>query len=139
MTSVVSRSTNPFTDMLEWFDSGAPLMRGLGLAPYLHVEEYMDEGTYVVRAEMPGIDPDKDVTVSIDGDVLNIRGERREEKKEKNRSEMHYGSFSRSLRLPHDVKAEEVTATYTDGVLEVRVPAAAEEHPTMTIPVKREK
>ena len=51
----------------------------------------MDDGTYVLRAEMPGIDPDKDVSLDIEGDVLTISGERREEKKEKNRHELHYG------------------------------------------------
>lgn len=140
MTSIVQRSSNPLSEVLDWFESGAPFsLRGMGLAPYLHVEDYMEDDTFVVRAELPGIDPDKDVTVTIDGDLLNIRGERREEKKEKNRSELHYGSFTRTIRLPHDVLADDVTATYTDGVLEVRVPAGTPEHAATMIPVKREK
>lgn len=138
MTSIVTRPSHPLADVFDWFENGLNL-RGMGLAPYLHVEDFMEDDVYVVRAEMPGIDPDKDVTVTIDGDVLTISGERREEKKEKNRSEMHYGSFTRSMRLPHEVKAEEIEASYTDGVLEVRVPIAVPERPSTTIPVKRQE
>ena len=75
---------------------------------------------------MPGIDPDKDVTVSVADDTLTIRGERREQEKDKHHREFHYGSFQRSISLPKGVKADEITASYTDGVLEVRVPAAVE-------------
>jgi HSP20 family protein len=87
---------------------------------------------------MPGIDPDKDVELSIDDNVLTIRGERREENKDKHRHEFHYGAFSRTIPLPHDVKAEQVTATYVDGVLEVRVPARTEGHQPIAVPVQRE-
>jgi HSP20 family protein len=60
-----------------------------------------------------------------------VKGERREEHHEKNRREMHYGSFSRVLPLPAGVDADQVTASYADGVLEVRLPlgdAAPERH-----------
>lgn len=136
----VSRVSNPFAEMLDWLDSGAPFgFRSLGLTPYVRVEDFVEEGTYVLRAEMPGIDPDKDVTVSVDNDVLTIRGERREEEKEKNHREFHYGSFTRSITLPKGVNAEEISATYTDGVLEVRVPRAAEEATAVKVPVRREE
>lgn len=136
MTSIVTRPSHPIADMLDWFENGLGL-RGMGLTPYLHVEDFVEDGVHVVRAELPGIDPDKDVSVTIEDDVLTISGERREEKREKNRSEMHYGSFTRSIQLPHEVSAEEVTASYTDGVLEVRVPLGAPERTSTTIPVTR--
>ncbi|GAA6524596.1 Hsp20/alpha crystallin family protein [Intrasporangium sp. DVR] len=138
MTSIATRPTHPFAEVLDWFENGLNL-RGMGLSPYLHVEDFVEDDAYVVRAEMPGVDPDRDVRVAIEGDVLTITGERREEKREKNRSEMHYGSFTRSIRLPHEVSAEDVNATYVDGVLEIRVPVGAPERPTRRIPVTRKE
>lgn len=126
-------------DMLEWLESNSPFnVRGLGLAPYVRVEDFMEDDTYVLRAELPGIDPDKDVELHIEHDMLTITGERREEVKEKNHRELHYGSFRRTIPIPSGTKAEDVTATYADGVLEVRVPAKAEEaEPVKKIPVQR--
>jgi HSP20 family molecular chaperone IbpA len=125
-------------EMLDWLESNAPLnLHGVGLAPYVRVEDSMEEGAYVIRAEIPGIDPDKDVEVSVENDLLTIRGERREETKDKNRREFHYGSFRRTVSLPKGADAEKITASYTDGVLEVRVPTTAVEAPTMRIPVQR--
>jgi HSP20 family molecular chaperone IbpA len=140
MAKDVSKVTNPFAEMLDWLDSGAPFgLRSFGLTPYVRVEDFVEEGTYVLRAEMPGIDPDKDVTVSVEEDVLTIRGERREEEKDKQHREFHYGSFTRSITLPKGVDADEITATYTDGVLEVRVPKAAAESAAVTVPVRRQE
>jgi len=124
--------------MLDWLESSAGIgMRGLGLSPYVRVEDFTEDGTYVLRAELPGVDPDEDVELKIEGDMLTIRGERREEKKDKNHKEFHYGAFSRSIPLPAGVKAEDITATYTDGVLEVRVPARTETVTQVAIPVQR--
>lgn len=140
MAKDVSRVSNPFAEMLDWLDAGAPFgLRSFGLTPYVRVEDFVEEGSYVLRAEMPGIDPDKDVTVSVDNDVLTIKGERREEEKEKSRHEFHYGSFTRSITLPKGVNADEITATYKDGVLEVRVPQAAETSSAVKVPVRREE
>ena len=69
--------------------------------------------------------------------VLTISGERREETKEKNRQEFHYGSFRRTLTLPAGAQSDQVTAAYTDGVLEVRVPLSSEAPPTTRIPIQR--
>ncbi len=140
MTSVARHSPNPVADVLDWLESGPALgLRGFGLAPYVRVEDYMDDGTYVLRAEVPGIDPEKDVSLDIEGDVLTISGERREEKKDKNRHELHYGSFTRSIPLPRDVKTDEIKATYVDGVLEVRVPAMVAEHKPLKVTVERKE
>lgn len=137
--STVARKTSPMAEMLDWLESNAPLnLRGLGLAPYVRVEDYVEEGGYVVRAELPGIDPDQDVEVTVEGDVLTIRGERREETKDKNRREFHYGSFRRSVPLPKGTDPEKITASYTDGVLEVRVPAEDRgEAPSVRVPIQR--
>lgn len=69
-------------------------------------------------------------------DMLTISGERHEETKGKSHRELHYGSFRRTVTLPTGTKAEDPTASYTDGALEVRVPVKSEEPPaTVMIPV----
>jgi HSP20 family protein len=138
MTTVAKRSSSPMAEMLDWLESNAPLnLHGVGLAPYVRIEDFVEEGAYVLRAELPGIDPEKDVEVSIENDMLTIRGERREETKEKNRREFHYGSFRRTVSLPKGADADKITASYTDGVLEVRVPMTTEVAQTVRIPVQR--
>ncbi|TFC77646.1 Hsp20/alpha crystallin family protein [Cryobacterium cheniae] len=94
--------------------------------PAMRVEEFRDGGNLVVKAEMPGIDPEKDVDVSVSDGVLHIQAERQEKTEHKDkdgyRTEFRYGSFTRDIVLPRGVKEEDVTASYRDGVLEVRVP-----------------
>ncbi|MGZ4426747.1 MAG: Hsp20/alpha crystallin family protein [Nocardioidaceae bacterium] len=138
MTTVARRSGNPVAEMLDWLESASPFSL-TSTANYLRVEDYVQEGDYVVRAEMPGVDPEKDIEVSIEGDVLTIRGQRREEERDKNHSEFRYGSFSRSIRLPGSVQAGDVSAKYDAGVLEVRVPVASTSAEPTKIPVQRAK
>lgn len=109
---------------------------------WLRTEEFYDDDTMVVRAEMPGIDPEKDVELTVVDGMLHIKAERREkvEHKEKGgyRSEFHYGSFVRDVLLPNDCTPEDIAATYKDGVLEVRVPRRREVKPEPTkVPVQR--
>lgn len=138
MTTLTRRPSSSVSELLDWLDSSTTLgFRGLGLAPYVRVEDFTEDDTYVLRAEMPGIDPDKDLTLDIDDDVLTIRGERREEQKDKTHHEFHYGAFTRSIRLPGSVQADEVKASYSDGVLEVRVPIHESGTERVTIPVVR--
>ena len=96
----------------------------------IKVEEFTEDGTLVIRAELPGIDPDKDVEITIEGEVLHIAAHRREEEEKTERAfhrkEFRYGSFTRSLALPEGADASTVSATYVDGVLEVRVPLPEE-------------
>ena len=97
-----------------------------GSADVIRVEEYREDGTLAVRADLPGIDPDKDVEVTIAGEMLHIQAERRKEEKQEGqgylRREVRYGSFSRSLPLPEGVTEADIVATYKDGVLEIRIP-----------------
>ena len=106
----------------------------------LRVEEFVDQDALVVRAEMPGIDPDKDVEISIHDGMLHLRAERRDSSEHKDkggyRSEFHYGLFERTLPLPAGVTDADVTATYKDGILEVRMPKAKETS-AATVPVTR--
>jgi len=104
--------------------------------PALDVSETENEVRVLV--ELPGIDP-KDIEVTVQGDVLTIKGERKQEKEEKkenfHRVERYYGSFCRTLRLPAVAEVEKVTAGYKDGVLKLTVPKK-EEAKTKKIEVK---
>ena len=92
----------------------------------IRVEEFREDGTLVIRADLPGIDPDKDVELTVTDGMLHIEAERREEEKHEEkgyvRQELRYGSLSRSLPLPDGVTAADITATYKAGVLEIRIP-----------------
>ncbi len=106
----------------------------------LRVEVYEDGGELIIRAEMPGIDPSKDVDISVADGLLTIKAERREEKKQEDktgyRSEFRYGMFRRTVELPAGVKEDDIKASYADGILEVRVPAAEPAAPVVRkIPV----
>lgn len=109
---------------------------------WLRVEEFHDDGDLVVRAELPGIDPDKDVEITTEGGVATIRAHREQKSETKNkegyRSEFRYGEFSREITLPQGTKSEDVKATYSDGILEVRVPCPTEESPSpVKVPIAR--
>jgi HSP20 family protein len=94
------------------------------------VEEYREGGDLVVKAEVPGIDPDNDVDITLAGNQLEIsvRHEEKTEHKDKDgyRSEFRYGTFARTVSLPGPVSQEDVRASYTDGILEVRIPLPEE-------------
>jgi HSP20 family protein len=120
------------------FDSDADVLAGR----WLRVEEFRDGDELVVRSELPGIDPENDLDISVADGVLTItaqRQERSEQKgKEEYRSEFRYGSFTRSIPLPPGVKEEDIKANYKDGILEIRIPVGAEpETGARKIPVLR--
>ncbi len=97
---------------------------------WLRVEEYREADSLVVKAEVPGIDPEKDVDITLTGDQLQIAVHREEKSEHKGkrgyRSEFRYGSFSRTVTLPAGVQQDDVRASYNDGVLEVRIPVPEE-------------
>jgi len=99
-----------------WWDAGE----------LIRVEEYREDGTLVIHADLPGIDPGKDVELTVSHGMLHIEAERREEEKAEDkgyvRRELRYGSLSRSLPLPEGVTEADITASYKAGVLEIRVP-----------------
>ena len=99
-------------------------------APLVDIYETKDD--LFVNLELPGV-REKDVHVSITGDMLTVKGERRFESDVKDegyyRLERVYGKFERSIPLPIPVQAEKVKATYRDGVLEIRLPKVEEVKP----------
>ena len=108
----------------------------------IKVEEYVEGDQLVIRAELPGVDPDRDIDVSVDNGVLTISAERRESSREKFgdrgfHSEFRYGSFVRQVRLPAGTSPEVVSATYKDGVLEIRMPKPSAEAASRRIQIQR--
>jgi HSP20 family protein len=89
------------------------------------VEDTLTDTEYVLRAELPGLKPDKDIKVTVENGVLTVHAERREQEHVRGRSEFRYGLLQRSVRLPASADAEHITARYQDGVLEVTVPLTA--------------
>ena len=124
--AVPARRERPmFTEFMDWLEGelpALPIMRPFTGGQPMRVEDYVSEGQYVVRAELPGIDPEKDVEITVEDGVLTVKAERQEEKKEAGRSEFRYGSFTRSVTLPRGADQENVAASYRDGILEVRTP-----------------
>lgn len=103
----------------------------------MRVEEFLEDGKFVVRAELPGMDPEHDINVEVDNGALVIHSERREEKHERGHSEFRYGAFTRRLALPEGADESNVSARYTDGILEVTVPVSEKRAEARAIPVQR--
>ena len=111
-----------FPDLADWLESpwagSLPFLTG----QVFPLEETIRDDRYVVRAELPGLDPENDIEVTVDGRILTIRAERRQRADEPSHSEFRYGSLARQVKLPAQVDPADVTATYGKGVLEISVP-----------------
>jgi len=111
------------------------LFGGNVFAPAVDVVETKD--AILVKAELPGIDS-KDLDISITGDLLTIRGEKKSEREEKgknfHRMERSYGSFTRTVEIPSYANTDKVLADYKDGVLTVSL-AKKEEAKEKTVKV----
>ena len=122
-----------------FFDEWLPSVRReeIPVVPAFDLSETEDK--IVVKADVPGVDA-KDLDIQIVGNVLTVSGEKKQEREEKDESyhwvERRFGSFSRSIRLPVEVKADEVEAVYKDGVLRIEIPKVESAKPKK-IPVKR--
>ncbi|GAA4039012.1 Hsp20/alpha crystallin family protein [Nonomuraea soli] len=106
-------------ELFEWLEH--PMFGFRPFGQVIRVEDYVADGRYVLRAELPGIDPDKDVEVTVGEGVLHIRAEKIHKVTEPQRSEFTYGSMTRTIPLPKEAKTDDVKATYKGGVLEVSV------------------
>lgn len=123
MTTLVHRHMPArFPDFFDWVDAPWSTLVPFASTQTFRVEEYVKDGSYVVRAELPGLDPDNDIEVDVEDRTLTIHAERTEEHKERHRSEFRYGALTRSLVLPTDVDADRIAARYEKGILEVTVP-----------------
>ena len=110
----------------EMWDAWEPFPLDNSLVP--HTDIYEEKDQLVMKAELPGIDK-KDLDITLEGNRLTIRAEKKEEVKEgatHHTRERYYGQYFRSVTLPYPVKEGEILATFDNGVLELRLPKAEE-------------
>lgn len=120
------------------FDLSLPRFERWGSVPAVDVSK--TDKVYDITAELPGMAP-ADVQVKLSDGVLTISGEKKSEKERKDEdayvSERRYGSFIRSFRLPDDIVADKIEASFTNGILNIKVPRQAKVQPKEeVIPVK---
>jgi HSP20 family molecular chaperone IbpA len=104
-----------WAEMTDWFEQDM-MPRGIRL------EDRITDTEYTVRAELPGLDPDKDIQLTVAHGVLTIRAERNEQTQTTYRTEFRYGVFERSVRLPANADESKIKANYRNGILEITVP-----------------
>ena len=103
----------------------------LGTTLIQHTDMYEEKDQLVIKAELPGI-TEKDLEVTVEGDTLTIRAEKKEgvaEDAAHHTRERYYGKYFRSMSLPYQLNGEKLSATLENGVLELRVPKAEEAKP----------
>ena len=130
MSNLIRR--DPFDDLLRGFfvrpvDFGG----GVSEAPQMRVDVKEDNDAYQVHAELPGI-MKEDIHVHIDGPVVSISAERKQEKEVKEgervlRTERYFGKVSRSFQLGQEIDEAKSSARFKDGVLELSLPKKAHE------------
>jgi HSP20 family protein len=110
----------------EMWDTWRPFTMEQSLVP--HTDMYEEKDKLVIETELPGIDK-KDLDVSLEGDRLTIKAEKKEEVVDDvthHTRERYYGRYFRSVTLPYPVKADKISASFDNGVLELRLPKAGE-------------
>jgi HSP20 family protein len=104
--------------------------RQASLVPALPpTESFLDGNDYVIRLDLPGIDP-KEIEVTVSGDIVTVRASREHHDKRESWDVVHceltHGDLERKVRLPHEIRTEDIRASYNHGVLELRMPAPKE-------------
>ena len=122
--------------LIDWLESPWAGLPQFIAARSFRVEEMAQDNRYMIRAELPGLDPDRDIEVTVEGRTLTIHAERRQKDGGPYRSEFRYGSLTRLVRLPARVDARDVTASYDRGVLEVSVPMQEVEPEGIRVPIE---
>jgi len=132
----LDRFRRDFDDLFDRFLGGRLTRQEAGNAPVL--ESYVDSGKFIVRVDLPGIDP-KNVEITATRDQLTIRGKREHQQEELGRDFIHrevaYGSFERVVQLPAGINPDEIKASYNNGVLELSVPLP-EQSRTRKVPIQ---
>ena len=109
-----------FPDLFEWLESSRTVLPARPGQP-IRTEDYIENGRFVVRAELPGIEPDRDAQISVSMGIMTIHADRHEDRDGKHHSEFRYGSFTRHVALPVTADESDVRASYDRGIIEVSV------------------
>ena len=125
-----------FADLFDWAEGLPSLFPMPAMMRGVRIEEFSDDDKYVIRAELPGVDPAKDVKVEVANGMLTISATRQQEEHDGARSEFHYGTLTRRVLLPDGADEKAVVARYTAGILEVTVPISAKSAEARTVTIE---
>lgn len=109
-----------FPDLVDWFEEPFLTLRPY-LAQPIRVEEYTENDRFLVKAELAGIDPEKGLEITVGSGFLTIHAARAGTMEGKRRSEFRYGSFTRTLTMPANADEDDVTASYSGGIVTVSI------------------
>ncbi|MBB5157567.1 Hsp20/alpha crystallin family protein [Saccharopolyspora phatthalungensis] len=115
---LLPRPSMGLPDIFQMFETEWPF----GERHAMRVETYAEKDEFVIRCELPGVDPDKDIHINVEGNQLKINAERKHEERTDRHSEFFYGSFSRTLLLPTSCNTDDINAEYEAGILTIRIP-----------------
>lgn len=137
MSALTRRQSWPFLDLSEWLVTPLAAFHSPTVWD-LPVEDYFAGDNYVVRAELPGIDPEHELEVRVSDGILTITADRRADQADPNRSEFHYGVSSRVIVLPAGADDNHIEATYDRGILEITVTVRQQQpgKPGRRVPVR---
>lgn len=137
--SSLTRTRDVWPRFTDWLDTLVPsdISWRTGFPHSIRIEEFSRNGDFVIRAELPGIDPDKDVQIKMQDGMLTIEGTREEHTESDQRSEFFYGRFMRTLTLPSGADEKKIKAEYRDGILEVSIPMRGPREKAHSIPISR--
>jgi HSP20 family protein len=139
MTIQVHRPHGSVAEIIHWLEDPLRALHTASGQP-MRAEEHLSDNSYVLRVEIPGVDPGRDIDVTVGGGILTVTARRHPEAGAVPRSELCYGTFRRGFRLPPHVDQARIQASYGHGVLEItaflsdagtgprRVPVRANQH-----------
>lgn len=121
MTAAQARGarSRPSRSVLGWVTDSAPVARLRQAGRPIPAEDFVENGVYVIRADLPGVDPARDIDLLVRAGTIEIRAIRRDDLKNRRHADISYGLFRRVMRIPADADSDSLTTRYTNGVLEV--------------------
>jgi HSP20 family protein len=124
----LTRFRRDIYDLMDRFLSGTPFSEfDSEWSPLVDVSE--TNNAINVRVELPGLDKN-DINVDVSGDMLSIKGKKKEEEEKKDKGyymrESYFGSFQRNIKLPADIQSDKVEAKFKDGILNIKLPKSEE-------------
>jgi HSP20 family protein len=122
MSVVIQPASVTESSISDWAGSPLSTVHHLAARPRpIPVEQYQDGSSYLVRFEVPGVDPATDLAVSVEAGTLIVQAQRTDSAPQGHQSEFRYGRYARHVALPPGSDARDVTATYRNGILTVRI------------------
>ncbi len=120
MNELIHRHAGPLADALDWLDTSFMALRPAGHHP-IRAEACLSGSTYTLRAEIPGVDPEEDLHVTVSDGILTVTADRHNGTAAPHHSEFCYGTLTRSFRLPANADEQHIQASCGHGILEVAI------------------